>query len=377
VEMAQAHRQAVASGWLKSYKKAMELDSWGQREEAKESYDKLAEAMVGEMAEASSAQWSKRETKNVQSMIMCVRLRAKEIGKGGDESITLSNIRTLATVMENLFKADKKFPLDLSTLSEEDLAMGMKDMVVREREPQTVADEELQGDDEMPTTPVASGSFAGTSSHSSPAKTPVRSAVKGRQVVLTIDKMGFKDDKLRDSFVDPIITIYVVCRLSSLSLSLSLSCGTSLSACRATQCVRLSCAVLHEMLVLIGCLCPPLSSLLSPLLSLPLSLLLSLSGTQLVATSSELKRTRASPASAKTSTFFGRVRGQPLRCRRISSRSCQGAPSSLSSATTRSRRPRSASSAGVSLRGKTSRRAGTPWSCTRNQPTFVARDSRC
>mmetsp|Transcript_11870 Transcript_11870/g.27597 ORF Transcript_11870/g.27597 Transcript_11870/m.27597 type:complete len:323 (-) Transcript_11870:142-1110(-) len=208
--MAQAHRQAVASGWLKSYKKAMELDSWGQREEAKESYDKLAEAMVGEMAEASSAQWSKRETKNVQSMIMCVRLRAKEIGKGGDESITLSNIRTLATVMENLFKADKKFPLDLSTLSEEDLAMGMKDMVVREREPQTVADEELQGDDEMPTTPVASGSFAGTSSHSSPAKTPVRSAVKGRQVVLTIDKMGFKDDKLRDSFVDPIITIYVV-----------------------------------------------------------------------------------------------------------------------------------------------------------------------
>mmetsp|Transcript_45928 Transcript_45928/g.115148 ORF Transcript_45928/g.115148 Transcript_45928/m.115148 type:complete len:328 (+) Transcript_45928:160-1143(+) len=212
--MAQAHKLGLAAGWLKSYKHAIELDSWGQREEAKESYDKLAEALVGELAEASSAEWSKRETKNVQSMAMCVRLRANEIAKGGsDESITLSNIRTLVTVMENLFKADKKFPLNLTTLSEEDMEVAVKDMVIRERRvPATIADEDEDADDGS-STPVASASFTGASSHShhsSPAKSPLKSSMKGRQILITIDKMGFKDDKLRDSFVDPIITVFVV-----------------------------------------------------------------------------------------------------------------------------------------------------------------------
>mmetsp|Transcript_22100 Transcript_22100/g.42965 ORF Transcript_22100/g.42965 Transcript_22100/m.42965 type:complete len:325 (+) Transcript_22100:162-1136(+) len=202
-------KQALAAPWLKSYKKAMELDSWGQREEAKDSYEKLAEEIVTEMAQPSSALWTKRETKNVQSMAICMRLRAKEIRKGApDESITLANIRTLVTVMESLFKEDKKFPLDLTSLSESDLTMAMQDMVIRERVTETVADEDEDADDSArPHTPQAS---FGAPPQASPAKSPAKPVIKGRQVVLTIGKMGFKDDKLRDSFVDPIITVYVV-----------------------------------------------------------------------------------------------------------------------------------------------------------------------
>jgi hypothetical protein len=32
-----------------------------------------------------------------------------------------------------------------------------------------------------------------------------------RNVFITVDKIGFKNSKLIESFVDPIITIYIVC----------------------------------------------------------------------------------------------------------------------------------------------------------------------
>lgn len=35
---------------------------------------------------------------------------------------------------------------------------------------------------------------------------------EGRSITFTVGKIGFKDEKLIESFVDPIITIYVVCR---------------------------------------------------------------------------------------------------------------------------------------------------------------------
>ena len=56
-----------------------------------------------------------------------------------------------------------------------------------------------------PTTPAAPAAGA-----PSPLKSPSRLKA-GSKVMVTVDKMGFKDDRQREEFVDPIITVYIVC----------------------------------------------------------------------------------------------------------------------------------------------------------------------
>jgi hypothetical protein len=62
----------VGQKWAKDYKNALDLDLWGQFEEARESYDKLARSMTVELSSPQSTRWDDRDNENIEKLAICL-----------------------------------------------------------------------------------------------------------------------------------------------------------------------------------------------------------------------------------------------------------------------------------------------------------------
>mmetsp|Transcript_21516 Transcript_21516/g.52293 ORF Transcript_21516/g.52293 Transcript_21516/m.52293 type:complete len:338 (-) Transcript_21516:129-1142(-) len=216
----QATKQALGNKWLKDYKNVVEMDGWGQREEAKEIYTTLATTIAGKTISDEASTWTEREVVNAERFAICLRLRADEIKRGGMHGINLSNMKALIPVMEQLFKGGEKFPIDLKSVEGEDLdsaknalnlganagvSRGRCDTKTLQQKKQDIVQTIVDSDDEDENTPSnrkGKGGFL-----SSPnSRTPETPAT--RKVGFEIGKIGFKDENLQ--LVDPTISAYVV-----------------------------------------------------------------------------------------------------------------------------------------------------------------------
>ena len=63
--------------WDKEYAKAIELDGWGQVEEAREIYDSLAGSMRREMDAVGRDEWTEKQQQAIRNLIICLRLRSE------------------------------------------------------------------------------------------------------------------------------------------------------------------------------------------------------------------------------------------------------------------------------------------------------------
>jgi hypothetical protein len=118
-------QQLVLKGekWHREFAKAIELDGWGQVEEAREIYESLATTMSREQ-EAADA-WTEKQQQAVKKLVICLRLRSQVIRRDQVDGINGENMKALCNVFENLFKKDKKFPIDLGDVPDEDLKRAM------------------------------------------------------------------------------------------------------------------------------------------------------------------------------------------------------------------------------------------------------------
>lgn len=204
--------------WDKTFGKAIELDGWGQVEEAREIYDSLSTTMQREADTTLPDEWTEKQTGAIKKLIICLRLRSQVIKRGELDGINSENMKSLRNVFENLFKKDKKFPLELGDVAEEDLK---KAMGIREEELETEVEEVVELIDSVSVseaararqrpaedvdTSVESGLRSGPSSPAAPAtiSTPKK---PGKQVLLHVEKIGLKD---YDTYVDPYVSVSVV-----------------------------------------------------------------------------------------------------------------------------------------------------------------------
>ena len=221
----------LGAKWDRDLGKAIELDGWGQVEEAREIYDSMATAMQREMTAAGGA-WTEKQTQAVKKVMICLRLRSQVIRRARLDGINVENMKALRNVTQNLFKKDKKFPIDLGDVPEDDLkmAMGIVELteeteveeVVELVDAVTVAarpqrsrdiDDERLGGSGSPQM-VRAGGRGFTSGDSAPASPAAVSAPvgtpqkkKGKTVLIHIERIGLKDF---DVYVDPYVSVCVV-----------------------------------------------------------------------------------------------------------------------------------------------------------------------
>ena len=62
----------IGQKWAKDYKNSLDLDLWGQLEEARESYDKLARSMTVELSSPQSSRWDDRDVDNIEKLAICL-----------------------------------------------------------------------------------------------------------------------------------------------------------------------------------------------------------------------------------------------------------------------------------------------------------------
>ena len=72
--MQEAKGSFTGQKWAKDYKNALDLDSWGQFEEARDSYEKLARSMTVELSSEQSLRWSDRDAENIEKLAICLVL---------------------------------------------------------------------------------------------------------------------------------------------------------------------------------------------------------------------------------------------------------------------------------------------------------------
>ena len=120
-----SHHVQMGGKWDKEYAKAIELDGWGQVEEAREIYESLATTMSREEGAADQGEWTDKQRQAVKRLVICLRLRSQVIRRDEVAGINSENMKALRNVFENLFKKDKKFPIDLGDVPEEDLKRAM------------------------------------------------------------------------------------------------------------------------------------------------------------------------------------------------------------------------------------------------------------
>ena len=122
--MAQQH-VLLGQKWHREFAKAIELDGWGQVEEAREIYESLATTMSREQDAAGPGMWTEKQLQAVKKLVICLRLRSQVIRRDQVDGINGENMKALRNVFENLFTKDKKFPIDLGDVPEEDLKRAM------------------------------------------------------------------------------------------------------------------------------------------------------------------------------------------------------------------------------------------------------------
>ncbi len=62
----------IGQKWAKDYKNSLDLDLWGQFEEARESYEKLARNMTVELSSAQSLRWADRDVENIEKLAIAL-----------------------------------------------------------------------------------------------------------------------------------------------------------------------------------------------------------------------------------------------------------------------------------------------------------------
>eukprot|EP00284_Hemiselmis_tepida_P009591 CAMPEP_0174915632 /NCGR_PEP_ID=MMETSP1355-20121228/1232_1 /TAXON_ID=464990 /ORGANISM="Hemiselmis tepida, Strain CCMP443" /LENGTH=339 /DNA_ID=CAMNT_0016160549 /DNA_START=42 /DNA_END=1061 /DNA_ORIENTATION=+ len=218
----QVTKQAVGNKWLKDFKNVVEMDGWGQREEARESYAGLAAIIANKTMGDETSTWTEREAVNAERMAICLRLRSDEIRRGGMHGISLANMKALVPVMEQLFRGGEKFPIDLKSVDDADLARaktalclppkagvsrGRCDAKTLQQRRQDVVETIIGSDDEDENDPHdrKGKGFLGSPDGARPADKP---KPHSRSVGFQVGKIGFKDENLQ--LVDPTISAYVV-----------------------------------------------------------------------------------------------------------------------------------------------------------------------
>ena len=64
----------LAQKWANDFKTSHDFDSWGQLEEARESYEKLARNLTVELSSEQSLGWSDLDTENIEKLAICLVL---------------------------------------------------------------------------------------------------------------------------------------------------------------------------------------------------------------------------------------------------------------------------------------------------------------
>mmetsp|Transcript_327 Transcript_327/g.668 ORF Transcript_327/g.668 Transcript_327/m.668 type:complete len:308 (-) Transcript_327:52-975(-) len=202
--------------WFKSYKEALDLDSWGQIEEARDSYEKLARAMTVELNNTQSLKWASHDQDVSEKLAISLRLRCMSLKRGDEDGISLDNMKILVDNFEALFQdlpKKKRFPFEFSGVPTEDYQKASSGIMRPQLKigtsapgyaapevAQTIREQTVSTVPTVPT-PVA------------PAPLPLPPAVQqparrgATQISIVVDKIGFKDET---HFVDPRITISVV-----------------------------------------------------------------------------------------------------------------------------------------------------------------------
>lgn len=96
--------------WLRRYDRALELDKWGQMEEARECYKKLRDYI-----DSTSAPHMKTHLAFITKLNLCLSLRCDCLRDGDTEGVTADNMQTLRKPLEKcLLGACPVFPFDLA-----------------------------------------------------------------------------------------------------------------------------------------------------------------------------------------------------------------------------------------------------------------------
>mmetsp|Transcript_1177 Transcript_1177/g.4414 ORF Transcript_1177/g.4414 Transcript_1177/m.4414 type:complete len:319 (-) Transcript_1177:1068-2024(-) len=110
-------REELRAAWEKEFQLALELDTWGQVEEAKEGYERVAAKILAGESNASLG-LSASEKTILAKLAATLGLRAREIGQNHSRDLGEDGMRTLAPVFKQiLVDPSAKLPYEVPGLA--------------------------------------------------------------------------------------------------------------------------------------------------------------------------------------------------------------------------------------------------------------------
>mmetsp|Transcript_37807 Transcript_37807/g.119256 ORF Transcript_37807/g.119256 Transcript_37807/m.119256 type:complete len:293 (+) Transcript_37807:292-1170(+) len=173
----------IAGQWRRLFSEGLESDSWGQVEEANESYERLAGKMTQELQE-NTLRLDRDERGLLIKIVTAVKARSREITQGGNLGVGTNGMKAIKPVLDNFLvepAGSVHFPIDINHHSSIDVAPPTGPDV-----PVAVGSDHVETGSLLPAPAVGFGD---------------------RAISFTIEKMGFKD---ATEFIDPYITVTVV-----------------------------------------------------------------------------------------------------------------------------------------------------------------------
>mmetsp|Transcript_26637 Transcript_26637/g.44611 ORF Transcript_26637/g.44611 Transcript_26637/m.44611 type:complete len:293 (+) Transcript_26637:172-1050(+) len=181
-------RDDLRNMWSKDFKVALEHDTWGQIEEAKETYERLAQK-ISTTDEENKLRFSASEKGLLLKLASALNLRSAEVRDDVFHGVGVKNMQKLVAVFDKVLKVQNAppiFPFDLP-------GSALTVLAETTAAPQTETATDFEGGSLLP---------------------PVVLQRRGDEALsIFVEKFGFKDATI---FIDPFITISVIDRDSEL-----------------------------------------------------------------------------------------------------------------------------------------------------------------
>mmetsp|Transcript_25617 Transcript_25617/g.31074 ORF Transcript_25617/g.31074 Transcript_25617/m.31074 type:complete len:292 (+) Transcript_25617:136-1011(+) len=172
-------RDEVSAMWNKEFENAREAESWGQIEEAKEGYDRLA-SKVKQVHDDNGFRHSAEEKAILLKLVNALNIHSKEVMYDQELGVGARGIAAISKFMPKVlvqYNPPPSFPINM---------------------PQSAVNSVVETTAPVPTAEVEGGSLL----------PPPTLRLRGDEALsITVEKMGFKD---ATEFIDPFISVTVV-----------------------------------------------------------------------------------------------------------------------------------------------------------------------